>query len=298
MRVYMEPGTNSRGIKRVYDALKRYAPESLEFVLTPEKADLEIIHIFGRHDAVKQRISALKSIKRPYAMIQYCLRSTIYPNTRDWIDLWKDAKLIWSYYDLPALCREDGLLFNAIEEVFWGNFYYAPLGVDLEVFKETKYPKRKYIVGASSQHALTEGVRECAFAAKEVGQSMFFLGHELKRGNDIICESNLTDAEVADRWSQCKFISGLRRIEGFEQPVIEGALCGAMPILFDRPHYRKWFSEFAIFIKESPREQVIKDLTYIFDNYVPIVTEENKKLIRERFDWEKIIKGFWDIILL
>lgn len=290
MKVYLQPDTYSRGVVRVADALMQYAPPSIELVQKPWDADFEIIHVYGRHDTIERRIDMLERKRKPYAMIQYAIRSTIRPKTNDWIRMWERARLVWSYYDLPRLCDED-----LVSGEF--DFYYAPLGVDSEVFKETKHDERRFIVGACSQHALAEGARECAFASKNVQKPMFFLGHELRRGPDVVCCQNISDEEVANYWSQCNFVSGLRRIEGFEFPVIEGGLCGARPIVFDRPHYRKWFNEFAVFIPEAPREEVIDSLTQIFKGKAVPLTDAEKGVILDRFNWSRIINGFWKKIL-
>ena len=290
MKVYLQPDTYSRGIVRVCDALMQYAPEGIQLVQSPWDADFEIIHAYGRHDAIERRIDLLRRKGKPYAMIQYAIRSTIRPNTFDWMNMWQRAKVVWSYYDLFRLCDED----NTRGEF---NFFYSPLGVDPEVFKETPR-ERRFIVGACAQHALAEGARECSFAAKRVQKPMFFLGHELRRGPDVVCCQNIDDSEVANYWSQCRYVSGLRRIEGFEFPVLEGAMCGARPIVFDRPHYRKWFDDFAVFIPEAPRDQVIDALESVFRQEIPQVSEDEKAMIRERFNWDRIIKSFWKEILV
>lgn len=286
MKVYLQPDQYSRGVVRVADALMQYAPKDIELVSDPYDADFEIIHVIGRHDANERRVEMLRRKRKPFAMIQYVLRSAIRPQTQDWIGMWEQAKVVWSYYDLFKLCDED-----LTRGEF--NFYHAPLGVDPDVFNESKFDERRFVIGACAQHALAEGARECAIAAKKAGKQMFFLGHELRRGPDVICKQNLTDEEVAGYFSQCEFISGLRRVEGFELPVIEGALCGARPIVFDRPHYRKWFNEFAVFIPEGPREEVLESLYSIFKGKAVPVTTAEKNLIRDRFNWSRIITNFW-----
>ena len=314
MKVYLLPDTSSRGIMRVCDALVQYAPEGIELVEKPWDADLEIIHVYGRHDAIERRVRLLKEKKKPYAMIQYALRSTMNPNVDDWIDMWSGAKVVWSYYDLLQLCLEDGIGTEA-HDGFEGkksfNFYHAPLGVDSNVFKDRMAENhvklfwstrdgglhKRFTIAACSQHALAEGARECAFATKRIGGQMFFLGHELRRGSDIYCKHNISDEELADYYSQCDFVSGLRRVEGFELPVIEGALCGARPIVYDKPHYRQWFDDFAVFVKEGTRDELINDLESIFKADIPPVSEEEKQMIKERFDWNTIITNFWKQVL-
>lgn len=289
MKVYLEPHTNSRGILRVRDALVRFAPKEVEVVSDENEADLVILHVFGRNTTSLNRAGRLKKGGKHYAVIQYCLRSTMRPNTFDWMVFWQNAQVVWSYYDLFKLCDED----HTRGEF---SFYHAPLGVDGEMFN-SKQLFRPYTIVASAQHALSESVRECAYATKRVNGRMFHVGHELRRGSDIVCKSNLSDEELAYVYSTSQFVSGLRRTEGFEFPVIEGALCGARPIVFDRPEMRHWFGQFAIFIREGNRNEVIDALEQIFRQGASPVEEWQKALIREKFYWPYIIEGFWRRIL-
>lgn len=301
MNIYLKPDTDSRGIMRVVNALEDYAPSWVNIVESPHEADLEVIHVWGRYETVSKRIAKLMKQGKPYAMIQYALRSTQHPDTGDWWKMWSNAVCVWSYYNLPQLCNDDG---NFLLKSYPYHFYYSPLGVDpytfieFESYNRTLTGKKKYVIAACSQHALAEGARECAFAAKRVNRKMFFLGHELRRGSDIVCKQNISDEELAQEYSECDFVSGLRRIEGFELPVIEGALCGARPIVFDQPHYREWFRDFAIFIPETDRDGVIDKLADIFSSHPDMrITEAEKEIIRDRFNWGNIINGFYQRLL-
>lgn len=292
MKVYLELPEQSRGIRRVRDALEKYAPPQIEIVKTRNASDLEIVHVIGRHEHTKMHIDQLLHHKKPYAMVQYCLRSTKKPRTEDWLNMWVNAQLVWSYYDLFSLCAEDNPSTH-----YSFPFYHAPLGVEPVFYDRKVEDHKKYSILASSQHALSESGRECAFAVKRLGKRMFFLGHELRRGPDIVCETGLTDEELADRYSSCEFVSGLRRIEGFELPVVEGLMCGARPIVFDKPHYRQWFNEFAVFIPEDDRGQVVDHLERVLWRGAKPVTKDEIDLARERFDWQKIVTNFWKQIL-
>ena len=302
MKVYLEPTTSSRGIMRVRDALVQYAPKDIEIVSNESDADLVVIHVYGRRNQIKAHVDALREKGKQYTMIQYAIRSTQEPSTFSWYPMWKDAKLVWSYYDLKALMKEDlSWDYPSLKEMAENGdpnfrFYYAPLGVDASKFKET-YQQKEFIIHTHSQGYLVESVRECIFAARNVKQKVFYSGKELKRP-DVFCRTGIPDWELANWYSQCRYVSGLRRLEGFELPVIEGALCGARPIVFDKPHYRQWFDKFAIFIPEGTREEVIESLTTIFDMKMPApgVTEEEKELIRKTFNWETIIKEFWTLV--
>lgn len=294
MKVYLEPHTKSRGILRVRDALVRFAPKEVEVVSNENEADLVILHVFGRNTTSHNRAGRLQKQGKPYAVIQYCLRSTMRPNTFDWMVMWQKARTVWSYYDLFRLADEDKTRGEF-------NFYHAPLGVDGDVFKDTFVAQipgagRPYTIVASSQHALSESVRECAFAVQRVDGKLIHIGHDLRRPNTSHYQ-NVSDEFLADMYSNATFVSGLRRVEGFEFPVIEGALCGARPIVFDRPEMRHWFGQFAVFIPEGTRSEVIDSLESVFRRGASPVEEWQKALIREKFNWKYIIEAFWGRIL-
>lgn len=291
MKVYLELPTESRGLKRVYDALIRYKPDDIEVVKDEDQADLVILHVIGRHDQIEKKTYELEARNTPYIMIQYAIRSTMRPSTLEWVDMWQRARLVWSYYDLPALCIEDGLYREGVLTSF--PFYHSPLGADPDVFFPRDTTGNKYVVTASSQHALAEGARECAFATKEVGGKMAFIGHELRRGPDIVCMQNVTDLQLSYIYTESEFVSGLRRIEGFELPAVEGLFCGARPILFDAPHYKHWYGNMALYIREQSREEVIDALKIAFKvGPVPVSREEIERA-HKIFNWETIITNFW-----
>lgn len=294
MKVYLELPIEDKGLRRVRDAIVRYKPDSVELVMSQDEADLVVIHVYGRRDRVRAQTEYLRSIKKPYVIIQYSIRSTKRPNTNDWLDIWKGAKLVWSYYYLPELCFEDGIIIDSFP------FYYSPLGVDSEVFydQRTEPGHKACVIATCSPGELTEGVRECILAAKRVGKKVFHLGKELNKGDDVFCQTGISDEDLAYYYSCCEFVSGLRRVEGFELPAAEGLLCGARPILFDKPHYRAWYDGLAIFIKEGNREEVVNSLEKVFIKGAKPVSDEEMSEARRRFNWETIIDGFWKRVLI
>jgi len=286
MKVFVDNIINDFAISRIERALKKYAPDSIQFVNNEDEADLVVIYAFGQRRKIWWRVCDLIKKNKKYAIVQIAIRSTTNPKTSDWLNIWRNAKLVWSYYNLQDLFIEDreDWLKEAKIIPYSFNFYYAPLGVDPEVFKETKQKKRYIITVGNNRN-------ECL---KEVVDAVI----EPYKDNIFILGGGIDDKLLADVYSKSQFVSGLRRIEGFELPVIEGLLCGARPIVFDKPHYREWFDGLAIFIKEEKREKVTKSLMEIFKdvkNMEP-VSEEQKQLVRERFNWETIIKGFWERI--
>jgi len=277
----MSPPRGNRAIQRVADALAKYKPAHVQ-ITDEANADLVILHVIGRQDQVTSKAKGLKR----YAVVQYALRSTLRPSTKGWLPLWRGAEVVWSYYDLKALCAEDG-------EKADFSFYHSALGVE-KIFKPGKL-KKKYIMMTNSHSYLTESVREVVLAAQRVNRSVFYLGPELHQPH-VVCKSGITDKELAEMYSKCEFVSGLRRVEGFELPVVEGLMCGARPICFDRPHYRQWFDGLAEFIPETPRDEVINNLEKLFKSGARPVTETERREAAQRFNWERIITGFWNSI--
>ncbi len=280
MKVYLQPPrVNSLSLKRVARALTQYKPDWVEIVDSEADADLVVLHVIGRQDQILKQAAKTKS----YAVIQYAIRSTMRPETEGWIPLWQNAKLVWSYYDLPYLCYEDG-------SSHWFPFYHAPLGVDERFIAEER--DREFRIMTSGQSYLTESVRECIIAARETDGLIFHLGDELNQ-EKTFCMTGIPDGALIDVYSRCQYVSGLRRIEGFELPAAEGLLCGARPIMFDKPHYGQWFSDFAIFIPENSRQEVIQSLKNVFlSEYVP-VSQEEIEAARKLFNWKTIVEGFW-----
>lgn len=279
LKVYLEQQSDhSSAVFRVVKAFHDYSPKHIQIVDHELDADLVIMHVVGRHDAIEKRAQFLKSKGIDYAIIQYCLKSTQRPDPKDWYWLWNDAQLVWSYYNLHDHIKP--------------HFYYAPLGVDKNIFKVLEGVGQDYLICTTGRGYLTESVRECIKAAKAVGGTIAHLGKDLGiEGIDYY--NGLTDPEVAGLFNRCRYVSGLRRDEGFELPGIEGFYCGARPIYFDQPHYKEWFDGIAEFIPEVGRDQIVEDLITLFQSDMPMVVQGEIDKRKDDFDWQKIIEGFW-----
>lgn len=283
MKVYLTPPkVASPSLMRVTNALIKYKPKNVEIVDSEKDADLVILHVIGRQEQTTKHASKLKN----YAVIQYAIRSTLSPKTNSWLPLWNKSKLVWSYYDLFSLCEEDG-----VTPAF--DFYHSPLGVD-PVFRKKEVEKKSFLIATSGQSFLTESVKECVNAAKPC--AVFHLGNELNIPG-VFCRTNISDEQLCDYYNNCHFVSGLRRVEGFELPAAEGLMCGAMPIMFDRPHYRKWFDGIANFIPEGTRSEVQESIERVFAYGESKVNDVQIQVARERFNWETIISNFWKKVL-
>lgn len=274
MKVYLAPRADlSQGIHRVAQALRTYAPDWATVVDDPEQADFRIGHVIGIH-GMQEWVA-----RGPYALIQYCY-STAGGSTDEWQALWADAKAVWSYYDLRSVCPR---------------FLHRPLGVG-RIFQPSVPARKRFIIGTSGYVADTECVMECYGAAQAVGAMQFHLGPNLNFGPGVIFAHGIPDAQVAEFWSQCSFVAGLRRCEGFELPALEGLMCGARPVMFDAPHYRQWFNDFAEFIPEGSPREVEASLTELFSRPVRPVTAIERAEAARRFNWKQLATEFWEAL--
>jgi glycosyltransferase involved in cell wall biosynthesis len=175
------------------------------------------------------------------------------------------------------------------------NFYHAPLGADPVVFRPWPSVPRNTPLFTSGYVAEAEAVRECEEATRRLGLKMFHLGPDLGFKPHVRWRNGINDAILSQIYAQCQFVAGLRRIEGFELPAVEGLFCGARPVMFDAPHYRRWFEDLATFIPEGDFEQVVRSLEHVLQNESGL-TVEQYQLARERFDWANLVPPFWQFV--
>lgn len=291
---FLEPLVPSRALTRVKNALACRMPTGTARAWALVRGDIVIVPVIGRRDRIRATVEQLTRQGKHVALIQYVLRSTQKPSTHDWIDIWRKCRVVWSYYDLPALCREDGCRSDFA-------FYHAPLGVESTVFHpDAVAPKaqeqsRDWLVVTTGRDWLTESVRECVLAAQKVGGRAWHLGADLKQPR-LTCAVNIHDRDLADWYTNTRYVSGLRRIEGFELPAAEGLLCGAWPILFDRPHYRRWYDGLGIFLREGTRQEVSEALRKLFRKTPEptCISQAGRADASARFNWDTIAAGFWE----
>jgi hypothetical protein len=275
----------AKALDRVNDALVEYAPPFVEFVDAERDADLVVMHVAGRWRRISHDVRRIRRNGQRHAIIQYSQRDTQRQDVYDWLAIWKRARVVWSYLPLNDYIKERG------NHKPMHQLYLAPMGVDTTAF----YPRggeREYTICTSGRLYMTESVREAVVAARRVGGRVAHLGPEMnKRGVD--CYSGLTDDEVAQLYSRCQWVAGLRRREGFELPAAEGLLCGARPIVFNRRHYIMWYGEWAEYIPERDRADVIDDLERLFRQGPRPVTEQERIQAALRFHWPNLVHEFW-----
>lgn len=306
MNVYLTPSPKfGRGIQRVARALAATIPAGHQVVGSPVGADLWIHHVIGvQNFHPRETIDQLVQYPGRHAVVQYCLRTTENPDLIWWDDhVWSRCKVVWSYYDLPGLLADpDGP--DMPQAQADPRFYIAPLGVDPIFHAEIRDRARRpiFLAGTSGTIPETEGVREVVAAAKAVGGRVLHLGpSSLALGDHVSYVDGIPDVQLAALYRNCRFVAGLRRIEGFELPAAEGLCAGATPILFDQPHYRRWFEDAGVYVPEASPEVVTLALTDIFDQEAGgtdyRVDAVDIALAQRKFSWPRVCKGFWERVL-
>jgi hypothetical protein len=287
VKVYLETEKiPSRSIMRVASALKRHAPASIEITKDRAGADFIVHHVVGvQNFAAEPLDERIEKDRKPYAVVQYCLRSTERPDPAFWGPLWRGAEVVWSYYDLGKFCSDAGRSPDF-------RFLFHPLGVDGSVFRPNGGGKR-YVVGTSGWVAETEAVGECAAAAN--GRGHFHLGPDLGFPG-VEYREGISDEMLAGFWGACSYVAGLRRCEGFELPAYEGLACGARPVVFDAPHYRRWLGDHAVYVPEVEPAELTERLREVFATPpTPVSVEEREEFVG-RFGWPAIARKFWEAV--
>lgn len=299
MRVFLQPPQPSRGLQRIADALTRYAPQGVAVTNTHAEADLVIIYAIGRRERIAGQTRHLLEQGRKYAIIQVCLKSTMNPEVDDWVDIWDSATVVWSYYDLALEFYRKGYTADGGWR-FPQHFLHAPLGVDSSVFRFSEPVRHaetgqlmNYVVLSSGLSRLSESVRECHLAAKQVGRNSCHISSKLNMEGMVDSFIGLDDYRLAQLYSSCEFVSGLRRKEGFELPAAEGLLCGARPILFDSLDYRFNYKNWGLYIREGSRQEVVDQLVQLFKQGARPVTEQEREEAAHWFNWERVCGEFW-----
>lgn len=289
MKVFLKPtGLYSQAMIRVARALTQYAPEGVDVVRRPEQADIRVMHTIGPD--LFEFINSQPYLR--FAVIQYCFKSAG-GTVPMWQDLWNKSLLVWSYYDLP------------LEKKL---FYHAPLGVDADIFKHQCGPRSTgvmtsgYITGPAC-----EAIEEVALAAERTGLSVVHLGPVPVHGYNTTIKMavpgewrsimDVADDDLAREYGQSKWVSGLRYVEGFELPAAEGLLCGARPIVFDRPEMHQWYDGHAVFVPEYTGDQLVEAIANVLSHEPEEVRPAERALAQHTFDWERVARGFWTRLL-
>lgn len=229
MRIMIRVGTlDTITLWRVRKQIEDTAPEWVEFTKNEYRADAQIILAIGAGG-----VAALAE-KVPTIMLQLCYKTAHGGSEEFWNNLWGKCLMVGSYFDLKA-----------------PNFVRFPMGYDPDVFYRDESVPKKY-------DAIVFGEVDGDEEIKSVVEAFDVVAHisrtDLGFGIGYVQYNNIPDARLRSVYQKSKYCIGLRRTEGFEMPIVEGAACGCIPITFDLECYRHWFDSMAFFI--DPDEDV------------------------------------------
>lgn len=287
MKIYVQPQQQlSRAMNRVANALTIYAPDNITVVSDPSKADIQVLHV-AEHGEV-----ALSKLKAPrYVQIQYCYKTAI--KTLDDVTflhtMMRNATMVWSYLgDVKSEMENNN-----------GRFYYSPLGVDNVFVKQGKKKETKdrdiwAMTSGTVSGLRAEAISEVANVCRDLKKLVVHLGPQI----DLISSywfsvDQITDQQLAYIYNKSKWVSGLRHIEGFEFPVIEGLVCGVRPIVFDIPDMRHWYGDHVVYVKDCGGAELEGVLGEILMNEPNPVSMKERKEVEMKFKWEPIVEGFY-----
>lgn len=284
MRAYVSPPSHlSKAMFRVSKALEHYIlpSQDVQIVYRLQDADMQVAHVID-FDALTYDPGI------PFVVIQYCTNALSEQDMLRWQPLWKRAHGVWSYYDLGRY-MPDG-----------ANFFHSPLGID-EPFRQRVQSGERTIgvmtsgfVHGPSAEAIEEvliAARKCKLNTTHLGPMPVGMSHIPKPWVSV---HGVGDQTLASLYSRTQWVSGLRHMEGFELPCIEALACGARPIVFDRPDMRQWYNGYAHFVKESQGEELVEQLVKIFSSPVEKVSEQERREVLQKFNWETIVPAFWE----
>ena len=265
-----------KAFQRISIALRQYSPEKIEWV-NHNNADLFILHTVGGKEYDKfYTLPINKTIN-----IQHCYFTTAV-TPEQWFRLWKDAKLNISFHDLQSY---------TIDKI---EFLKVPWGADPNIFKYNHYIKNIKVF-TTGHVAATEALDLVHSACEKTNNIMYHTGANLKYPPLHYKYLNyMPDDMLGAYLNRAQYISCLRWIEGFEMMGIEGAMCGATPIIFDLPTY-SYYKGFGYFINST--DNVEKQLAELFLSEYKPLSEEQIEYVRKNFDWKVIVESIFKRIM-
>lgn len=286
MKVFAEPtGIFSRAMVRVADALARHSPPNIRFTTNCLHCDLQVLHVISA-DAIPYT----RDLECKYAIIQYCTDLLRAGSMGGWGETWRNAEVVWSYYDLIQLTG----LRDGIRHVM------APLGID-KAFTAT-YPasqsSRENLVVTSGYVSApnAEAIEEVWRAADILNYNVIHVGPRTVDGTcyrprNIEYANGVSDEQLAAIYNRALWVSGLRHVEGFELPAAEGLACGARPLLF--PHLHSWYGDLGYYVEESHGDKLVNSLCEIM-KYPPCeMTADELEKTLATFNWQLGCDEFW-----
>jgi len=156
---------------------------------------------------------------------------------------------------------------------------------------------RGYKILATGYVAESEAIDACFDACLRLQAKLCHVGGLLRAIPRHPCYDRyegISDSELRDLYNSSEYVSGMRREGGFELPVLEGYACGCRPIVFEQPTMRKWYNDFAIFVPNLPRGELVKILVDVLRQPTNLNPRPDAL---EKFHWKQIIARVWISLL-
>lgn len=266
-----------KAFTRISHAFRDYSYGKLEFTSNKRDADRFIVHCVGTEEIpVANSFDHSKSI-----IIQHCVKTTGAP-IELWKRLWKSSALVVAFNDLTEYDIQDT------------NFLRLPWGADPKRFF-TRDCEKTIKVFATGHVANTEMLDRVYEACRLTNNLMCHTGENFHWDNQYYKFSEyMDDTLFSECLSKTQFIPCLREIEGFELMGIEGAMCGATPIVLNLSSY-DFYKDFAIVV-DSNKPIVEQLVSVLSEPYIPL-SKEKVDFVRNEFSWETIVNKLADRIL-
>lgn len=245
----------SHAFRRLWEGLNLTKPDGVTWVYNQDEADLVVAPVVNYSD---QHLIPDNAV-----VWQFCYL-TADPNA-NWPSLWDRVDLVVSYLDLPTTYLQLPLGYDK-------NLWYP----DPDKTKDYDCIVTGYVDGPGA---------EVIHLLPQVFDKVVHVGPNLKLGANYTNVEQISDEALRDLYQRSRYVAGMRYIEGFELPILEGAACGAIPITFNLPCYARWFNDLALLV--SP--------TTTYDSLWAIKTYNlGQPKFPVQYEWSTVMKGFWD----
>lgn len=253
---------------RISSALHKYTEGRIEWC-SPDVADLTLVHVVGGGE-----IASLEKYNNTVIM-QHCLFTTSVPFDL-WEKYWNKARLVISYQDFNEYTSKKI------------NMFATPWGAEPDIFYNTN-EKRDIKIFTTGHVAYTENIDNVFRACVKTNNILYHTGENFRwDANNYRHLVYMNDETYSYMLRKTEYVACLRSIEGFEMAGIEGAFCGARPLVLDLPSYQ-WYKKFGVFI--NPNEDIIDQVADIISKLSTPYSEEEAQYIKETFSWKGIVEN-------
>lgn len=256
--------------KKIAKYLREYKPSYVTFVDKPEQADIQIVHLvgYGEVDIV-------------YNM----------PNPVVWLHAYESCKNInWLEIFDKVLLGMGWVNFRHPK------FFRIPLGYDEKIFYPiTDFQSRKLFAFVTGHVIETECIDMVHEACVRTGFTLLHTGEDFSSLFKVnyIHLNYMPENVFAQVLNQCRVVFGLRKVEGFEQAVLEGIACGANGVVPSAPSYN-WYDNLCFRVNlevQNPLDKLCEILEFSKESrFTPLTSLEN-------FTWETVITQIYDKII-